>query len=168
MQLSVVVPSLAPVLALFSFIAFFAAVPAYFVWFYKTWSLLPQSVLQKTPPGVAVVYAIIPGLNLWWFFASNKRIGRALALSLATHPTRVRAPTHLAWIGPALVVLIVVSACVIATVESRIVSLTMPLLMLVPFVWFAWMLRVDNCNAELAFHRRRKAREKSGGPQRVP
>jgi hypothetical protein len=103
---------------------------------------------------------MIPGFNIWWLFASNLRIVGALAVGLATYPTRVRAPTILAWIGPSLVALVFVAGWSRNATRAESVSFfTLPLLVSLPFVWFAWMARVDNCHVELSSQRARRRSE---------
>ena len=99
-------------------------------------------------------------------FAWNNRVATKLRDTLSKYPTRLRAPTILAWAGPALATLFIIMMIVLVPAASRgsrgaiappsMLTMLLPLLGLSPFLWFAWMARVDNCHQEISFQRAEK------------
>ncbi len=125
----------------------------------------------------SLVAPVVLSFNVWWMFASNHRIARGLGETLAKYRTRVSAPTVLAWVGPALVSF-GVAAVVIAVSGSHtpapgtaptppsMVTMFLPFLGLSPFLWFAWMVRVDSCQQEIVFRRSEKKARKASRDER--
>lgn len=166
------VKELMPLFGVVTMLVLLAGTGCYFLWVYRTWSLLPEQHRRGATPAAAVGYNFIPGYNIWWLFASNLRIASGLAETLGKYRTRVRAPTVLAWIGPALVLFgaVVVLAAAFgshaptdggAPAPPSGLTMLLPFLGFSPFVWFAWMVRVDSCHQEILFQRNEKKARKA-------
>ena len=170
---------LMPLMGIGVLVVMLAGAVAYGLWLYRTWALVPEQQRRGTTPVAAVLYNFIPGVNVWWMFASNHRIARGLAETLAKHRTRVSAPTVLAWAGPALVsfglavVVIAVSGphtsapVTSSPAPPSMVTMFLPFLGLSPFLWFAWMARVDSCQQEIVFQRSEKKARRASGDDRA-
>lgn len=177
--MSIAVPGLRALFGVLTLVIVFLGMIAYCAWVHETWSLLPPQRRGSTSAGAAVGYHFIPFFNVWWTFALNQRLAQGLAAALGKYRTRVSAPTILAWLTPALVLfgpfLVMVSllgsrAPGAAAGPPSTVTMLLPFVAISPFVWFAWMVRVDSCNQEILFQRaekraaKRKEKRKSARP----
>lgn len=156
----------APAFAMLSLVAAVLSVVMFCMWLQRSWALLPSRSARGTTPSAAVGYNFVPGWNLIWQFVANQRLVAGLAASLAKYPTRVRPPTILAVVGPglsSLAAFLIVTSILTAGSGGAPSGVTMllPFVMLTPFAWFAWMVRVDGCFEEVAFQRAEKKQRKA-------
>lgn len=122
-------------------------------WTYGTWRMVPQAFRGSISPGVSLLFYFVPGLNLWWAFAYNRRVVRALDDALRSSQTPLGTPRLLAWIAPAFFLVFCLAFAILAaavgpnTRTSAVVVLAIPAsvsMFVAPLTLFAWMFRVDH------------------------
>lgn len=150
----------APALATLSLLTSVLGLVVLCLWLHRSWALLPARFQRGTTPEAAVLYNFVPGWNLIWQFVANQRVVASLSASLAKYPTNVRPPSTLAIVGPALsalaVLLIGVAVLTARSGAPSAATALLPFVVAAPFVWFAWMSRVDRCFEEITFQRAAK------------
>jgi hypothetical protein len=150
--------TLAIALGMFAIVDLLAMPIVSLAWLYKTWGLVAKRERGATTAAFAIGALFIPIYNLWWLYASSSRIAATLERRLGRLTTRVTAPTFLSWCAPTctmLSVFVVAVATFAASGPAAASSVTMalPCTLLPPFVWFAWMWRVDSGFKEIFAHR---------------
>ncbi len=168
--LTVMSPSLMPLIGLLNIIVVGVAMYSFLKWVHSTWTLVPERLRVGVSPGAAAWSFFIPFYNFWWSFAGNFRIARALEETLAKYKTRVRAPTTLAWVAPLVPLgsMVLIFFAILTRTQPAPgevpapsgITMFLPFVALAPFITFAWMSRVDSCNEEILFLRAEKRARK--------